>query len=59
MTSHLRDTSKQFVTDPEKLKDLVDFVQYLLDMKDKYDKMIGMAFSNDKKFQNALNSLLI
>uniref|UniRef100_A0A0D6QYY6 Cullin family profile domain-containing protein n=1 Tax=Araucaria cunninghamii TaxID=56994 RepID=A0A0D6QYY6_ARACU len=56
MTSHLRETGKQLVTDQEKLKDPVDFVQHLLDMKDKYDKIISIAFNNDKTFQNALNS---
>ena len=38
MNSHLRDTCKQ----PEKLKYLVEFVQHLLDMKDKYAKIISM-----------------
>lgn len=56
MTSHLRETGKQLVTDPEKLKDPVEFVQSLLSEKDKYDKVINKAFNNDKTFQNALNS---
>ncbi|KAM7484354.1 hypothetical protein LguiA_000363 [Lonicera macranthoides] len=56
MTSHLRETGKQLVTDPEKLKDPVEFVQCLLNEKDKYDKIISLAFNNDKTFQNALNS---
>ncbi|KAL6994217.1 Cullin-3A [Sarracenia purpurea var. burkii] len=56
MTSHIRDTGKQLVTDPERLKDPVDFVQRLLDEKDKHDKIISLAFTNDKTFQNALNS---
>ncbi|XVF60511.1 hypothetical protein PTKIN_Ptkin08bG0053200 [Pterospermum kingtungense] len=56
MTSYIRDTGKQLVTDPERLKDPVDFVQLLLDLKDKYDRIITSAFSNDKTFQNALNS---
>ncbi|KAJ6852202.1 cullin-3A-like [Iris pallida] len=56
MTSHLRETGKQLVTDPERLKDPVDFVQRLLNEKDKHDKIISTAFSNDKTFQNALNS---
>ncbi|KAH7436226.1 hypothetical protein KP509_05G009200 [Ceratopteris richardii] len=56
MTSHLRETGRQLVTDPEKLKDPVEFVQRLLDEKDKYDKIITTAFINDKTFQNALNS---
>ncbi|CAL5325072.1 hypothetical protein CsSME_00004254 [Camellia sinensis var. sinensis] len=56
MTSHIRDTGKQLVTDPERLKDPVDFVQRLLDEKDKHDKIINLAFNSDKTFQNALNS---
>lgn len=56
MTSFIRDTGKQLITDPERLKDPVDFVQHLLDLKDKYDKIITSAFRNDKTFQNALNS---
>lgn len=56
MTSHLREAGKQLVTDPERLKDPVDFVQRLLDEKDKHDKIISVAFNNDKTFQNALNS---
>ncbi|GAA0145750.1 ubiquitin-protein ligase [Lithospermum erythrorhizon] len=56
MTAHLRETGKQLVTDPEKLKDPVEFVQCLLNEKDKYDKIIGSSFNNDKTFQNALNS---
>ncbi|XP_022733424.1 cullin-3A-like [Durio zibethinus] len=56
MTSHLRETGKQLVTDAERLKDPVEFVQRLLDERDKYDNIISLAFSNDKTFQNALNS---
>ncbi|KAK8516798.1 hypothetical protein V6N13_080895 [Hibiscus sabdariffa] len=56
MTSHLREIGKQLVTDAEKLKDPVEFVQRLLDEKDKYDNIISQAFCNDKTFQNALNS---
>ncbi|KAG6715865.1 hypothetical protein I3842_04G018200 [Carya illinoinensis] len=56
MTSYIRDTGKQLVTDPERLRDPVDFVQRLLDLKDKYDQIISLAFGNDKTFQNALNS---
>ncbi|OIV90285.1 hypothetical protein TanjilG_08322 [Lupinus angustifolius] len=56
MTSFIRETGKQLIMDPERLKDPVDFVQRLLNLKDKYDKVITLAFSNDKTFQNALNS---
>nr|GMD29644.1 cullin-3A [Ipomoea batatas] len=56
MASHIRETGKQLVTDPEKLKDPVEFVSCLLEEKDKYDNIISMSFNNDKTFQNALNS---
>ncbi|KAK9064550.1 hypothetical protein SSX86_015932 [Deinandra increscens subsp. villosa] len=56
MTSYLRETGMQLVSDPEKLKDPVEFVQSLLNKKDKYDRIISLAFNNDKSFQNALNS---
>ncbi|KAG6556425.1 hypothetical protein Mapa_002368 [Marchantia paleacea] len=56
MIHHLRETGRQLVMEPERLKDPVEFVQRLLDEKDKYDKIIHLSFSNDKTFQNALNS---
>ncbi|CAI9780664.1 unnamed protein product [Fraxinus pennsylvanica] len=56
MTSHIRETGKYLVTDPERLKDPVNFVQELLDKRDRLDKIISLAFNNDKTFQNALNS---
>ncbi|KAL3622406.1 Cullin-3A [Castilleja foliolosa] len=56
MTSHIRETGKQLVTDPEKSKNPVEFVDTLLVKRDKYDKIINFAFSNDKTFQNALRS---
>ncbi|KAK7266369.1 hypothetical protein RIF29_19013 [Crotalaria pallida] len=56
MTEFVRETGKQLITDPERLRDPVDFVQRLLNFKDKYDKVISIAFNNDKTFQNALNS---
>ncbi|XP_058772434.1 cullin-3A-like isoform X2 [Vicia villosa] len=55
MISHMRESGKQLVTDPERLKDPVEFVQRLLDEKDKYDKILNIAFSNDKLFRDALN----
>ncbi|KAK4402969.1 Cullin-3A [Sesamum angolense] len=56
MTSHIRDTGKQLVTDPEKSKNPAEFVDTLLEKRDKYDRIISLAFSNDKTFQNALNA---
>ncbi|KAH1059725.1 hypothetical protein AAZX31_02G100900 [Glycine max] len=56
MTSHIRESGKKLVTDPERLKDPVEFVQRLLDEKHKYDKIINFAFNDDKLFQNAFKS---
>ncbi|XP_022887566.1 cullin-3B-like [Olea europaea var. sylvestris] len=56
MTPHIRNAGRQLVTDPEKLKNPVEFVDSLLEKKDKYDKIISSAFNNDETFQNALNS---
>ncbi|KAL3501791.1 hypothetical protein ACH5RR_036240 [Cinchona calisaya] len=55
-TSHLRETGEQILTDPEKLKNPVEFVQCLLNEKDKYDRIINLGFGNHNAFQNALNS---
>jgi len=55
-TSHIRESLKQLLTDLERLDSAVEFVQRLFDEKDKYDKIINLAFSNDKSFQNAFNS---
>jgi len=56
MTSYVKDYGKQLVTDPERLKDPVEFVQRLSDVKDKFNKIIDLAFSNDKLFLKDLNS---
>jgi len=55
MTSFIRDTGKQLIMDPEWLKNPVDVVQRLLDLKDIYEKVITIAFNNNMEFQNALN----
>ncbi|KAH7431373.1 hypothetical protein KP509_08G045100 [Ceratopteris richardii] len=56
MTAHLRNMGKQLVTDPERLKDPLEYVRCLLNEKEKYDKIITTSFNNDKSFQNVLNS---
>ncbi|KAG8043696.1 hypothetical protein GUJ93_ZPchr0458g22500 [Zizania palustris] len=56
MTSHVKESGKALVTDPEKLKDPVDFVQCLLNEKDKYNEIISVSFRNDMTFRSALNS---
>ncbi|MEW5303513.1 MAG: hypothetical protein WDW36_006197 [Sanguina aurantia] len=55
MSEHVKTAGKALVQDPERTKDPVEFVQSLLDMRDKYDKIITVAFNDDKTFKNALN----
>ncbi|GAU50481.1 hypothetical protein TSUD_409660 [Trifolium subterraneum] len=52
----VRNTSQQFLTDPEKLKDPMVFVQDLLDKKDKYDSILDSSFNNDEQCHAVLNS---
>ncbi|BDA49097.1 Cullin-3 [Coccomyxa sp. Obi] len=53
---HIKDTGRALINDPERTKDPVDFVHKLLEEKDKYDRIIGAAFNNDKSFHNVLNT---
>jgi len=55
MADHVKDIGKQLVTDPEKTKDPVEFVQKLLDERDKYDRVVTQSFADDKTFRNTLN----
>ncbi|XXG61350.1 hypothetical protein AAC387_Pa04g3035 [Persea americana] len=56
MSSYLRETGKQLVSDSERLRDPVDFVERLLVEKDKNDKIINISLKNDNTFQNTLNA---
>ncbi|KAK9814178.1 hypothetical protein WJX72_001668 [[Myrmecia] bisecta] len=56
MLEHLKETGKGLVTDPERAKEPVEFVQRLLVEKEKYDRLINSSFASDKTFQNMLNS---
>jgi cullin 3 len=42
------------VSDQEKVKDPVDFVKQLLDMRDKFDTIVSDAFHGEKKMQKRL-----
>jgi len=55
MHQYIKNAGRAFVTDAETSKDAVSFVTGLLDLKDKYDRLISQAFSNDKQFTNGLN----
>jgi cullin 3 len=48
---------KALVLDPERSKEPVEYVQALLDARGKYDRLINLAFSNDKHFQHTLNQV--
>ena len=55
VATHLREVGTQLVTDPERSKDPVDFVQRLLQLRDKQEALIMRSFSGDKSFQLAVN----
>ncbi|EFJ43865.1 hypothetical protein VOLCADRAFT_83034 [Volvox carteri f. nagariensis] len=43
LCEHVKDVGRALVTDPERTKDPVEYVQALLDMRDKYEKIITQA----------------
>eukprot|EP01111_Echinosteliopsis_oligospora_P008697 TRINITY_DN2462_c0_g1_i1.p1 TRINITY_DN2462_c0_g1~~TRINITY_DN2462_c0_g1_i1.p1 ORF type:complete len:745 (-),score=221.56 TRINITY_DN2462_c0_g1_i1:110-2344(-) len=55
MSSYVRDCGSAIVNDEEKAKEQGTYVQSLLTLKDKYDKLLSAAFNNDKSFQHSLN----
>lgn len=55
MSNDVREIGKAIVMDEEKAKEQSTYVQSLLDLKDKYDKLLSAALSNDKTFQHSLN----
>jgi cullin 3 len=55
MISQVGKSIKELVTQLERSDDPSEFRQRLLDEKDKYKKILNLAFNNDKIFQYALN----
>eukprot|EP01114_Cavostelium_apophysatum_P003635 TRINITY_DN1368_c0_g1_i2.p1 TRINITY_DN1368_c0_g1~~TRINITY_DN1368_c0_g1_i2.p1 ORF type:complete len:736 (-),score=233.08 TRINITY_DN1368_c0_g1_i2:74-2281(-) len=55
MSHYVRDTGKSLINDEEKQKDHISLVQSLLDLKDKYDRLMTSAFGGDKLFTQSLN----
>eukprot|EP01119_Soliformovum_irregulare_P018177 TRINITY_DN5521_c0_g1_i1.p1 TRINITY_DN5521_c0_g1~~TRINITY_DN5521_c0_g1_i1.p1 ORF type:complete len:734 (+),score=232.83 TRINITY_DN5521_c0_g1_i1:107-2308(+) len=55
MSNYIRETGKTLIMDEEKLKEHLALIQTILDMKDKYDKLLSQAFSQDKLFLQTLN----
>jgi cullin 3 len=57
MSTFVRETGKALIMDEEKQKEHLTLVQSLLDLKDKYDKLLAAAFNNDKQFTQTLNQV--
>lgn len=55
ISKYLKETGKALVQDEEKQKDPSIFIQHLLSLKDKYDKILASAFNNDKTFKHTIN----
>jgi cullin 3 len=55
VAARLRETGQALVMDPERQREPVDFVQRLLELRDKYETLIAKSFAGDKAFQNAVN----
>lgn len=55
MADFVKESGRQLVLDPERSKDPVEFVQGLLDERDKYETIVSQSFHEDKTFRNALN----
>jgi cullin 3 len=58
MSNYIKDTGKTLVMDEEKQKEHLQLIQSLLDLKEKYDKLLLAAFNNDKLFIQTLNQVL-
>lgn len=57
LSDYVRETGKALITDEEKQKDHLVLIQNLLDLKEKYDKILSGAFNNDKQFSQTLNQV--
>lgn len=55
LSNYVRETGKALILDEEKQKEHLVLVQDLLELKEKYDKILSLAFNNDKQFTSTLN----
>ena len=55
LSAYIRDCGRRVVQDEERMKDPSTYVQALLDIKEKYDRLLALAFMADKTFQHAIN----
>lgn len=56
---HVTAEGEALVTDSERAKSPVEFVQRLLDMREKYDIIVREAFHSDKGFNRALKNVRV
>ena len=54
MAAHVKSQGRSLVTDQERSKRPVEFVQGLLDLRTKYGSIVTDAFDDDKSFQKSL-----
>lgn len=59
ITKYIKETGESLIMDEEKQKEHLQLIQSLLDMKDKYDKLLSVAFNGDKSFIQAINQVLL
>ena len=55
MAEHVKRRGTELVQEEERNKDPVLYVQGLLQLRDKYQRVIEQALESDKQFTNALN----
>ncbi|KAL6767991.1 CUL3 [Auxenochlorella protothecoides x Auxenochlorella symbiontica] len=53
--AHLREAGKALVTDPERAKDPLAFVQRLLEERDVWENLVDKAFAGDRQFVYTVN----
>lgn len=56
MAAHVVQEGEALVKDAERSKVPVEFVKKLLEMRDKYDNIVRVAFTGDKQFQRSLKN---
>ena len=57
MSSYIKEMGSQLVRDQEQQKDPVNFVQGLLNLRDKYEAIVTQSFRNDRSFQKTLKEV--
>ena len=54
---HIKSLGLELVKDTEMLKEPITFAQRLLDMRDKFEKIVVQGFNSDKAFQKVLKEV--